>query len=88
MLSTIRPEENGCCILKRFVFYEINYSFLLLLFVSILVLQAQLEDSGPYMCMLNTDPMKSKMGILNVIIRPGSTEVTGARAVAEEVNVR
>ena len=37
------------------------------------VFQAQLEDSGPYMCQLNTDPMKSKMGILNVIIRPDIT---------------
>ena len=53
-----------------------------------MVFKAQLEDSGPYMCMLNTDPMKSKIGILNVINRPGSKEVTGARAVAEEVNVR
>ena len=52
------------------------------------VFQAQLEDSGPYMCQLNTDPMKSKMGILNVIIRPDITEVTGARVVAEGGNVR
>ena len=50
--------------------------------------QAQLEDSGPYMCQLNTDPMKSKMGILNVIIRPDITEVTGSRVVAEGGNVR
>ena len=53
-----------------------------------MVFKAQLEDSGPYMCQLNTDPMKSKMGILNVIIRPDITEVTGARVVAEGGNVR
>merc|ERR1719264_2119887 len=52
------------------------------------IAKAQLEDSGPYMCQLNTDPMKSKMGILNVIIRPDITEVTGARVVAEGGNVR
>ena len=52
------------------------------------VFQAQLEDSGPYMCQLNTDPMKSKMGILNVIIRPDIIEVTGSRVVTEGGNIR
>ena len=52
------------------------------------IFQAQLEDSGPYMCQLNTDPMKSKMGILNVIIRPDIIEVTGSRVVTEGGNVR
>ena len=67
---------------------KIPFSFVLLNVLIIWVFQAQLEDSGPYMCQLNTDPMKSKMGILNVIIRPDITEVTGARVVAEGGNVR
>ena len=37
---------------------------------------------------LNTDPMKSKMGVLNVIIKPDITDVTGPRAVQEGGNVR
>ena len=67
------------------------------------IAKAQLEDSGPYMCQvlyyilyctvpyytqLNTDPMKSKMGVLNVIIKPDITDVTGPRAVQEGGNVR
>ena len=31
---------------------------------------AELEDTGPYMCQLNTDPMKSQMGYLEVVIPP------------------
>jgi len=52
------------------------------------IAKAQLEDSGPYMCQLNTDPMKSRMGVLNVIIKPDIVDVTGPRAVAEGGNVR
>ena len=52
------------------------------------IAQAQLEDAGPYMCQLNTDPMKSRMGILNVIIKPDIVDVTGPRAVVEGGNVR
>ena len=52
------------------------------------IAQAQLEDAGPYMCQLNTDPMKSRMGVLNVIIKPDIVDVTGPRAVAEGGNVR
>lgn len=52
------------------------------------IAQAQLEDAGPYMCQLNTDPMKSRMGVLNVIIKPDIVDVTGPRAVVEGGNVR
>ena len=52
------------------------------------IAKAQLEDSGPYLCQLNTDPMKSRMGVLNVIIKPDIVDVTGPRAVAEGGNVR
>ena len=41
-----------------------------------------------YYMQLNTDPMKSKMGVLNVIIKPDITDVTGPRAVQEGGNVR
>ncbi|XP_066158689.1 lachesin-like [Euwallacea fornicatus] len=30
----------------------------------------QKEDAGTYMCQINTDPMRSQMGILNVVIPP------------------
>ena len=49
---------------------------------------AQLEDAGPYMCQLNTDPMRSRMGVLNVIIKPDIVDVTGPRAVVEGGNIR
>ena len=52
------------------------------------IAKAQLEDAGPYMCQLNTEPMKWKMGVLNVIIKPDIVDVTGARAVSEGGNVR
>ena len=52
------------------------------------IAKAQLEDAGPYMCQLNTEPMKAKMGFLNVIIKPDIVDVTGARAVSEGGNVR
>lgn len=34
------------------------------------ITRAELEDTGPYMCQLNTDPMKSQMGFLEVVIPP------------------
>ena len=49
---------------------------------------AQLEDAGPYMCQLNTDPMRSRMGVLDVIIKPDIVDVTGPRAVVEGGNIR
>ena len=52
------------------------------------IAKAQLEDAGPYMCQLNTEPMKYMMGVLNVIIRPDIVEVTGPRAVSEGGTVR
>ena len=52
------------------------------------IAKAQLEDSGPYMCQLNTDPMKSRMGILEVIIKPDIVDVSGPRAIAEGGNAR
>ena len=52
------------------------------------IAKAQLEDSGPYMCQLNTDPMKSRMGVLNVIVKPDIVDITGARVVTEGGNVR
>merc|ERR1719209_1280811 len=52
------------------------------------IAEAQLEDSGPYMCQLNTDPMKSRMGILQVIIWPDIVEITGPRVVTEGGHVR
>ena len=80
----MRPDGNGCCTLQRSYLQKCKYK----LENKMWTFQAQLEDSGPYMCQLNTDPMKSKMGILNVIIRPDITEVTGSRVVAEGGNVR
>ena len=47
------------------------------------IAKAQLEDSGPYMCQLNTDPMKTHIGVLDVIIKPDIVDVTGPRAVLE-----
>ncbi len=38
---------------------------------------AQLEDSGAYMCQLNTDPMRFKMGHLNVVITPDIVHIQG-----------
>jgi len=52
------------------------------------IAKAQLEDSGPYMCQLNTDPMKSRMGVLNVIVKPDIVDITGARVVTQGGNVR
>ena len=52
------------------------------------IAKAQLEDAGPYMCQLNTEPMKWTMGVLNVIIKPDIVDVTGIRAVSEGGNVR
>ena len=46
------------------------------------------RDAGPYMCQLNTEPMKFTMGVLDVIIKPDIVDVTGARAVSEGGNVR
>jgi hypothetical protein len=40
---------------------------------------AQLEDSGAYMCQLNTDPMRFKMGHLNVVITPDIVHIQGQR---------
>ncbi|XP_060537057.1 lachesin-like [Cylas formicarius] len=34
------------------------------------VQKVQREDSGTYMCQINTDPMRSQMGILEVVIPP------------------
>ena len=50
------------------------------------IAKAQLEDAGPYMCQLNTEPMKVTMGVLNV--KTDIVDVTGARAVSEGGNVR
>ena len=42
---------------------------------SLHIAEAQLEDTGPYMCQLNTDPMKSRMGYLDVIITPDIVDI-------------
>jgi hypothetical protein len=44
---------------------------------------AQLEDSGAYMCQLNTDPMRFKMGHLNVVITPDIVHIQGPGVVVE-----
>ena len=47
------------------------------------IAKAQLEDSGPYMCQLNTDPMKTQIGVLDVIIEPDIVDDTGPTTVLE-----
>eukprot|EP00094_Tigriopus_californicus_P005365 TCALIF_05174-PA protein Name:"Similar to LAC Lachesin (Schistocerca americana)" AED:0.24 eAED:0.25 QI:0/0.73/0.7/1/0.68/0.7/20/0/1081 len=42
-----------------------------------------LEDAGPYMCQLNTAPMKSQVGYLNVVVKPDITKVTGTEGIVE-----
>ena len=52
------------------------------------IAKAQLEDSGPYMCQLNTNPVQTRIGILNVIVKPDIVDITGARVVTQGGNVR
>ena len=42
---------------------------------SLHIAEAQLEDTGPYMCQLNTDPMLFKMGYLDVVITPDIVDI-------------
>ncbi|XP_053617958.1 lachesin-like [Plodia interpunctella] len=50
----------------------------------------QEEDQGQYMCQINTDPMKSQMGYLNVVIPPDfvSEETSGDMMVPEGGTVK
>ena len=48
----------------------------------------QLEDSGAYMCQLNTDPMMFKTGFLNVIIPPAIVDIRGPSTVIEGGSAR
>ncbi|XP_055381701.1 lachesin [Condylostylus longicornis] len=50
----------------------------------------QLNDSGSYMCQVNTDPMKSQSGYLNVVVPPdilSSPDSNGAGAGAHEEGI-
>ncbi|XP_045496300.1 lachesin-like isoform X2 [Colias croceus] len=42
------------------------------------------KDSGTYMCQINTDPMKSQMGHLSVVIPPDIADSDGSEASAPE----
>ncbi|KAK4320426.1 hypothetical protein Pmani_008732 [Petrolisthes manimaculis] len=50
----------------------------------------QRNDSGEYMCQINTDPMKNQVGHLNVVIPPDivSDETSGDTMVSEGSSVR
>ncbi|XP_023341856.1 lachesin isoform X2 [Eurytemora carolleeae] len=50
---------------------------------SLHIAEAQLEDTGPYMCQLNTDPMLFKMGYLDVVITPDIVDIRGPSTVIE-----
>jgi len=50
---------------------------------SLHISNVQLEDTGPYMCQLNTDPMKFNMGYLDVIITPDIIDIRGPNVVIE-----
>eukprot|EP00088_Acartia_fossae_P055422 TRINITY_DN64286_c0_g1_i1.p1 TRINITY_DN64286_c0_g1~~TRINITY_DN64286_c0_g1_i1.p1 ORF type:complete len:440 (-),score=54.36 TRINITY_DN64286_c0_g1_i1:68-1387(-) len=47
------------------------------------IADAQLDDTGAYMCQVNTDPMRFKMGYLDVVITPDIIDIRGPEVVTE-----
>ncbi|XP_060801990.1 lachesin [Amyelois transitella] len=48
------------------------------------VSNVQANDSGTYMCQVNTDPMKSQMGYLSVVIPPDIVDTVAEGSTAQE----
>ncbi|KAH0999863.1 hypothetical protein HUJ04_004173 [Dendroctonus ponderosae] len=51
---------------------------------NLIIKNIQEEDRGQYMCQINTDPMKSQVGYLHVVVPPDFTEETSGDLMVPE----